>query len=313
MRSRPTPGPPTWRRRMPRRRCWRASSTCAPAISTAAEAAFRRQIKLGKAMNGGADGGVRAIAATPCWATCSPRARSTTRRWPPTRRRSARSRRCSSATREHVGLRRDLSVTCDRIGDMHAGEGRPRSGARRATAQSLEIAEALAEARSAQHGLAARSVRELRPHRRPARKEGRSRGRAGELPQRPRDRQGAGAARARQHAMAVGPLGQLRPDRRRADRAAASSRRRWSAIAAASPSPRRWPGAIPDTPAGSATWPSATTRSARSRPSAIPSEARELLEKGRAIIARLARIAAHQAQWRSDLSRFDEVLKSLDG
>ena len=44
-----------------------------------------------------------------------------------------------------------------------------------------------------------------------------------------------------------------------------------------------------------------------------PAEARELLEKGRAIIDRLARIAACQAQWRSDLSRFDEVLKSLDG
>jgi tetratricopeptide (TPR) repeat protein len=44
-----------------------------------------------------------------------------------------------------------------------------------------------------------------------------------------------------------------------------------------------------------------------------PVEARELLEKGRAIIDRLAQIAAHQAQWRSDLSRFDEVLKTLDG
>ena len=66
-------------------------------------------------------------------------------------------------------------------------------------------------------------------------------------------------------------------------------------------------------PAGSATWRSATTRSARSRPSSNPDEARELLEKGRAIIDRLARIAAHQAQWRSDLSRFDEVLKTLDG
>jgi tetratricopeptide (TPR) repeat protein len=43
-----------------------------------------------------------------------------------------------------------------------------------------------------------------------------------------------------------------------------------------------------------------------------PGEARELLEKGRAIIARLAGIAAHQAQWRSDLSKFDEVLKTLD-
>ena len=45
--------------------------------------------------------------------------------------------------------------------------------------------------------------------------------------------------------------------------------------------------------------------------SSNPGEARELLEKGRAIIARLAGIAAHQAQWRSDLSKFDEVLRTL--
>jgi tetratricopeptide (TPR) repeat protein len=43
-----------------------------------------------------------------------------------------------------------------------------------------------------------------------------------------------------------------------------------------------------------------------------PPEARELLERGRAIIDRLAQIAAHRAQWRSDLSRFDEVLRTLD-
>jgi tetratricopeptide (TPR) repeat protein len=41
------------------------------------------------------------------------------------------------------------------------------------------------------------------------------------------------------------------------------------------------------------------------------SEARELLEKGRAIIAQLDRIAAHQAQWRSDLSKFDAALKTV--
>jgi tetratricopeptide (TPR) repeat protein len=40
-------------------------------------------------------------------------------------------------------------------------------------------------------------------------------------------------------------------------------------------------------------------------------EARELLHKGRAIIARLDRIAAHQAQWRADLSRFDAALRGL--
>jgi tetratricopeptide (TPR) repeat protein len=43
-----------------------------------------------------------------------------------------------------------------------------------------------------------------------------------------------------------------------------------------------------------------------------PAEAREALEKGRAIIARLAAIADRQAQWRSDLSKFDDVLRTLD-
>ncbi|MBX9589474.1 MAG: hypothetical protein K2X43_09215 [Hyphomonadaceae bacterium] len=41
------------------------------------------------------------------------------------------------------------------------------------------------------------------------------------------------------------------------------------------------------------------------------SEARELLERGRAIIARLDRIAAYQAQWRSDLAKFDQALGNL--
>jgi tetratricopeptide (TPR) repeat protein len=39
--------------------------------------------------------------------------------------------------------------------------------------------------------------------------------------------------------------------------------------------------------------------------------ARDLLEQGRAIIARLERVASYQAQWRSDLSRFDEALRTL--
>lgn len=42
------------------------------------------------------------------------------------------------------------------------------------------------------------------------------------------------------------------------------------------------------------------------------SEARELLERGRAIIARLDRIATYQAQWRSDLAKFDQALVNLD-
>lgn len=40
-------------------------------------------------------------------------------------------------------------------------------------------------------------------------------------------------------------------------------------------------------------------------------EAAELLERGRAIIARLDRIAAHREQWRSDLRKFDQALQTL--
>lgn len=39
--------------------------------------------------------------------------------------------------------------------------------------------------------------------------------------------------------------------------------------------------------------------------------ARDLLEKGRAIIAQLDRIAAHRSQWRSDLAKFDAALKAV--
>jgi tetratricopeptide (TPR) repeat protein len=40
-------------------------------------------------------------------------------------------------------------------------------------------------------------------------------------------------------------------------------------------------------------------------------EAREALEQGKAIVARLAHIARFQAQWRADLSRFDAALRTL--
>ena len=96
---------------------------------------------------------------------------------------------------------------------------------------------------------------------------------------------------------------ELRPHRRRADRGG-KLEEALAAIGAASPSPRA---------AGATRHVGLAARSRRQLPQdrlargapATPSEARELLEKGRAIIARLDRIAAHQAQWRSDLSRFD--------
>jgi tetratricopeptide (TPR) repeat protein len=44
-----------------------------------------------------------------------------------------------------------------------------------------------------------------------------------------------------------------------------------------------------------------------------PAEARDLLEKGRAIIARLELIASYQSQWRADLAKFDQALQGLSG
>jgi tetratricopeptide (TPR) repeat protein len=40
-------------------------------------------------------------------------------------------------------------------------------------------------------------------------------------------------------------------------------------------------------------------------------EAREALEQGRAIVARLAEVARYQAQWRADLARFNAAIKGL--
>ena len=44
-----------------------------------------------------------------------------------------------------------------------------------------------------------------------------------------------------------------------------------------------------------------------------PGAARDLLQKGRAIIAGLERIAAYQTQWRADLAKFDRELQGLSG
>jgi tetratricopeptide (TPR) repeat protein len=44
-----------------------------------------------------------------------------------------------------------------------------------------------------------------------------------------------------------------------------------------------------------------------------PAEARDLLEKGRSIIARLERIASYHRQWRADLAKFDRALQALPG
>jgi hypothetical protein len=41
-------------------------------------------------------------------------------------------------------------------------------------------------------------------------------------------------------------------------------------------------------------------------------EARDALEQGKAIIARLAEVARYQAQWQADLARFNAALKGLE-
>ena len=174
----------------------------------------------------------------------------------------------------------------------------------------LEIAEVLAERdpRNAgwQHDLSVSHDRVgemLQRHGRPRR-------RARQPPQRPRHRRAAGR-RSRIGSTGSGTC-------RRATSGSATScwrrarRTRRSITTGAGWRSRRPPScAIPATCNGSATWPRAITRSARSRWRAQLGEARDLLEKGRAIIARLERIASYQAQWRSDLSRFDEALRTL--
>ena len=89
----------------------------------AAEAAFRRQIELGNAATA-ARRRRRALSRPHHAGRRAGRARGARRgAWRPTRRRSARSRRCWSAMPSMSGCRRDLSVTHDRIGDMHAAKG----------------------------------------------------------------------------------------------------------------------------------------------------------------------------------------------
>ena len=58
MRCPPTPGRPIWRPRMPKRRCWSGVLYLRAGNLDAAEAAFRRQIELGKAGNGSTDAGL---------------------------------------------------------------------------------------------------------------------------------------------------------------------------------------------------------------------------------------------------------------
>ena len=89
----------------------------------AAEAAFRRQMRLG----GGAGVSPPATAPAPCWATCRPPGRPM-QRWPPMRRRSARWRRCGARCRKTPSAARPLRHV--RPHRRHAaGQRRRRAGA----------------------------------------------------------------------------------------------------------------------------------------------------------------------------------------
>ena len=277
----------------------------------AAEAAFRRQIKLGNALNGSGDGGLaRYRGHTMLGDVLAAREEQDEAKTA-----YAEAQRevkvLLERDAEHVGLRRDLSVTYDRIGDMHAAKAEL-DAALESYRHSLEIAEALAarDARSAvwQHDLSV------------------SYDRIGDLLDKKGDREDA-LANFRKSLAIAKALTLRDPDNVQWQWDLAASHDRIgdaliaqgkladalvsyrSGLEIAEVLARRDP--------AHAGWQRDLAVSYHKIGSleAIgnPGEAREMLEKGRAIIDRLAQIAAYQAQWRSDLSRFDEVLKTLDG
>jgi tetratricopeptide (TPR) repeat protein len=211
---------------------------------------------------------------------------------------------------DNAGFKRDLSVTCDRIGDMHVENGRL-DAALECYRQSLEIAEALAKRDPQspvwQHDLSV------------------SHDRIGEILDKKGDREEALASFRKGLAIAKAltlrdadnvqwqwdlsvshdRIGDILIGQGKLEEALQSYRR---GMAIAEALVRRDP--------SHAGWQRDLAVSYHKIGSleaiANPGEARELLEKGRAIIARLAGIAAHQAQWHSDLGKFDEVLRTLE-
>jgi tetratricopeptide (TPR) repeat protein len=210
---------------------------------------------------------------------------------------------------DNAGFKRDLSVTYDRIGDMHVENGRL-DAALENYRQSLEIAEALAK-RDAQNPVWQHDLSV-------------SHDRIGEILDKKGDRDEALASFRRGLAIAKAltlrdvdnvqwqwdlsvshdRIGDILIAQGKLEEALQSYRRSMEiaeALARRDPAHAGWQRdlAISYHKIGS-------IEAIQS-----PGEARELLEKGRAIIARLAGIAAHQAQWRSDLTKFDEVLRTL--
>jgi tetratricopeptide (TPR) repeat protein len=277
----------------------------------AAEAAFRRQIELGKAGNGSTDAGLaRYRGHTMLGDVLSAR-----EEHDEAKAAYAQAQREVKSLLErdgqHVGLRRDLSVTYDRIGDMHAAKSEV-DAALENYRSSLEIAEELVgrDPQNAvwQHDLSVGYDR------------------IGDLLDKKGDRELALECFRKSLAIAKAltlrdpgnvqwqwdlsashdRIGDALIAQGKLSEALVSYRR---GLEIAEALARRDP--------GHAGWQRDLAVSYHKIGSleaiSNPSEARELLEKGRAIIDRLAQIAAYQAQWRSDLSRFDEVLKSLDG
>jgi tetratricopeptide (TPR) repeat protein len=272
----------------------------------AAEAAFRRQIRLGSGAEGGAAryrggtmlGDVHAAREALDEALAA----------------YQDAQREVLALLEHDGenaaLQRDLSVTCDRIGDVLLAKG-DIDGALKSFRDGLEIAEVLAARDPAnagwQHDLCV------------------SHDRIGEILSRQGDLDAAFDSYRQGFAIAE-RLARREPDRfdwqwdlsesydrigdvlmaqGRTEEALEQYRRGLSVAAAA---------AARD--AGNMQWQRELAASYHKVGSIEAArlnsaEARDLLENGRAIIARLERIASYQAQWRSDLSRFDEALRTL--
>lgn len=211
---------------------------------------------------------------------------------------------------DNARYQRDLSITCDRIGDMHA-EKRDLDAALACYRRSFEIAEAL-RARDPENAVWQHDLSV-------------SHDRIGELLDKQGDREAALASFSKGLDIARS-LAEREPEcmLRQWDLSASYDRigdvqiaqgRMQEALSSYRRSAEITEALVRRNPA-QAGWQRDLAVSYHKLGSLQaledPAEAREALEKGRAIIARLAAIAAHQAQWRSDLSKFDDVLRTLN-
>jgi tetratricopeptide (TPR) repeat protein len=276
----------------------------------AAEAAFRRQIELGNKGNGSTDAGLARYRGNTMLGDVLAAKEEHDEAMAAYMQAQREVKTLLERGAEHVGLKRDLSVTYDRIGETHAAKG-ALDAAIESYRHSVEIAEDLAkhDAQSTvwQHDLSV------------------SYDRIGDLLDKKGDRESAlvNFRKSLEIAKALtlrdpdnvqwqwdlsashDRIGDALIDQGKLDDALVSYRRGLEiaeTLARRDPSHAGWQRDL------------AVSYHKIGSIEAIhdPGEARELLEKGRAIIDRLAQIAAYQAQWRSDLSRFDEVLKTLD-